>query len=236
MADDVLTLAEKPDGGDGADDASSVLSARSRSSLDATTGAPPSFTDSLLFLCNKQADDDRRRLSVPMDGSFRAAKDRLSGFADDVGAAAITALEQAEDSAVPYLKFKNTALRDHVANIMSSSKRGALEEAMAAWRDSVEIGLTVARQVRKAESSFLRTFKSVASGIRRRATGKKAVAKMTFGDADRDLIREHTANPAPGNARANDGPPGRRASARPARRSSAAGKGKRAAASDRASF
>ena len=78
---------------------------------------------------------------------------------------------------------------------MSSSKRGALEEAMAAWRDSIEIGLTVAKQVRKAESSFVRTFKSVARGFRRRASRKKTAEKMAFDErtvSSSAFVREQT--------------------------------------------
>lgn len=67
---------------------------------------------------------------------------------------------------------------------MSTSKRTALEDAMAAWRDSTEIGLTVARQVRKAESGFGRVFKSVARSFKsKKQTDGPPATKIAFADS-----------------------------------------------------
>lgn len=81
-----------------------------RSSVTSAVAPPPfSFVDHLLYLCQRADDpgDDALRLARADSGPL--------GFADDVGARAISALERSEDEAVPYLKFKNRALREHVA-------------------------------------------------------------------------------------------------------------------------
>ena len=103
-------------------------------------------------------------------------------------ARAYGALEAAEDEAPRRLRFKNRALRAYVVSIMSSSKRGALGEALDAWRDAEDVGKTVARQVRSAGSTLARTFKgafaraSRSGGAKRRGSVGGDVQAVSFSD------------------------------------------------------
>lgn len=102
-------------------------------------------------------------------------------------ARAYGALEAAEDEAPRRLRFKNRALRAYVVSIMSSSKRGALGEALDAWRDAEDVGKTVARQVRSARSTLARTFKGAfarasRSGGAKRRGSVPSVKPVSFSD------------------------------------------------------
>ena len=171
ILDDVLTLAAADD-----DDGDAPTRAAPR---DDDGAQPDGFLDQILWICKKTDADAPPALERSGRGSF----------ADDVDARAYGALEAAEDEAPRRLRFKNRALRAYVVSIMSSSKRGALGEALDAWRDAEDVGKTVARQVRSARSTLARTFKgafaraSRSGGAKRRGSvGGDAVKPVSFSD------------------------------------------------------
>ena len=172
ILDDVLTLAA-------ADDDDDAVPTRAAPRGDDDGAQPDGFLDQILWICKKTDADAPPALERSGRGSF----------ADDVDARAYGALEAAEDEAPRRLRFKNRALRAYVVSIMSSSKRGALGEALDAWRDAEDVGKTVARQVRSARSTLARTFKgafaraSRSGGAKRRGSvGGDAVKPVSFSD------------------------------------------------------
>ena len=166
VLDDVLTLAP-PEPADDATGRASLSDATA-----AADGDGASFLDQILFLCKKT------------DADAQAALPSRPSFADDVDSLAYSALEEAEDHRPPNLKFRNHALRDYVVSIMSSSKRTALKDAMAAWHDSSEVGLAVAKQVRRGKSTFSRTLGKLGG-----AKSRKASRRSSARAADANVLR-----------------------------------------------
>ncbi|KAK7249313.1 guanyl-nucleotide exchange factor [Aureococcus anophagefferens] len=176
ILDDVLTLAAADD-----DDDDAARRARAAPRGDDDGAQPDGFLDQILWICKKTDADAPPALERSGRGSF----------ADDVDARACAraygALEAAEDEAPRRLRFKNRALRAYVVSIMSSSKRGALGEALDAWRDAEDVGKTVARQVRSARSTLARTFKGAfarasRSGGAKRRGSVPSVKPVSFSD------------------------------------------------------